>query len=100
MADGQKDRVSLNKAIEALQPAAARASASSETLALYGRALLLSGDVGGAEVALQQAITRTPVDPLAYLYLAEAAGRLRHTALASRARTRYQALSDAPAVSR
>jgi predicted Zn-dependent protease len=96
MADGQKDKISLNKAIKALQPAAARASASSETLGLYGRALVLSGDASGAEVALQQAVTRTPVDPIAYRYLAEAAERLPLPALARVARVRYAALADEP----
>ena len=93
-AEERNDKVSLTKAIKALQPAAARASASSETMALYGRALFLSGDANAAELALQQAVTRAPVEPIAYLYLAQAAQRLRHAEIARAAVARYEALTD------
>jgi len=95
-AEERNDKVSLRKAISALQPAAARASASSETLALYGRALYLSGDANAAELALQQAVTRAPVEPRAYLYLAQAAQRLRHSDISRVATARYDALVENP----
>ena len=91
-----RSKVALRKALEALQPAATRAGASSETLALYGRALLLSGDLAAAEVVLQQAVTRFPLEPIAFLHLAQAAERLRHPAVALAARDRYDALVGVP----
>jgi predicted Zn-dependent protease len=78
--------------MEALAPVAARGDASSETLTLYGRALLLSGDAAASERTLQQAVARTPVDPRAYRYLAETAGRLGHSAIARDASARYALL--------
>lgn len=93
-AEARGDRSAVGKAREALEPAAARAAATSETLTLYGRALLLSGRVDAAERALQQATTRRPVDPDAYRYLAQAATRLRHGPLARDAEARYVALTQ------
>ena len=75
-AEAQNDPVALGKAIEALQPAAAQADAASETRALYGRALALSGNMVAAERMLLQAVATVPVDPSAYRYLAEVARRL------------------------
>ena len=69
------DRVALKKAVEALGQAAARADASSETLAELGRALALSGDAAGAERLLRQAVARLPVPPDAYLQLASVTER-------------------------
>ena len=92
------DRVALSKAIEALQPTAESASASSETLTLYGRALLLSGDPRSAERALLQAVDRLPVEPDAFRWLADAAERLGHVPLARDALLRYVALADEDAV--
>lgn len=88
------DRVALSKAVEALQPAASAPSATSETLTLYGRALHLSGQHPAAERILQQAVTRWPVEPPAFRYLAEAAERLGHVAVALDALSRYVALVD------
>jgi predicted Zn-dependent protease len=93
-AERSHDQVALSKALEALQPTAIAANASSETLMLYGRALWLSGDATGAERALQQAASRWPVDPMAFRYLADAAERLGHTALAQDALHRYEALTN------
>jgi len=75
----REDRAFLSKAREALQLAALGPTASSETLTLYGRALIEEGDTDGAERALQQATTRYPVDPAAFLLyasIAEAQNRL------------------------
>lgn len=91
-AEERSDRVALSKALEALQPAAARVTATSETLTLYGRALFLSGEIDASELVLQQAVARSPIDSRAYLYLAEAADRLRHAETARIARARHEAL--------
>jgi tetratricopeptide (TPR) repeat protein len=92
-AEAQKDPVALGKAIEALQPAAAQAGAASETRALYGRALALSGNMVAAERMLLQAVATPPVDPSAYRYLAEVARRLGHMAVARDAASKYATLA-------
>ena len=92
-AEAQKDPVALGKAIEALQPAAAQAGAGSETRALYGRALALSGNMVAAERMLLQAVAAPPVDPSAYRYLAEVARRLGHMAVARDAASKYATLA-------
>jgi tetratricopeptide (TPR) repeat protein len=92
-ASAERDRIAIRKALEALAPAAQRANATSETLTLYGRALYLSGDIAAAERAFEAAVSRSPVDPLAYRYLADAAARLRHSAAARQAELRYAALT-------
>src|SRR5687767_4484305 len=83
----------LSKALEALEPIASRPDASSETLTLYGRALLLSRNAAAAERTLQAAVNRAPADPLAYHYLADAAARLGHVAVAENAAARYALLA-------
>lgn len=65
------DRVALNKALEALQRAAGRSDASSETFSELGRAWSLAGDAQSAERALRQAVARLPAPPDAYLQLAD-----------------------------
>jgi tetratricopeptide (TPR) repeat protein len=92
-AEGQKDPVALGKAIEALQPAAAQADAVSETRALYGRALALSGNMVAAERMLLRAVAMVPVDPSAYRYLAEVARRLGHATIAKDAAAKYALLA-------
>lgn len=87
------DRDALRKALEALRPAATRDATSSEALALYGRALLLSGDADNAELALQQAVLRPPIDPHAFTLLISAAEHLGHEAVARDAIRRRAALS-------
>ena len=87
------DLTAVGKALEALAPIAARADASSETLALYGRALLFSGNSREAERVLQRAVARTPVDATAYRYLAEAATNLGDLATARSARARHALLA-------
>lgn len=93
-AERRNDRVALSKAVEALQPSTAGSGASSEALMLYGRALFLSGQMDAAERALQQAVARQPVEPLAFRYLADSAERLGHIAQAHDALTHYVALVD------
>jgi tetratricopeptide (TPR) repeat protein len=81
------------RAIEALERAANTVDATSDTLTLYGRALLLSGDAAAAERVLQQAVARLPVEPAAYRYLADAANLLGHIPVARTAQERYAALA-------
>lgn len=69
------DRVSLNKAIEALQHATDGAEAGADTYAELGRARLLAGDRPAAERALRQAVAKLPVPPDAYLHLADVTSR-------------------------
>ena len=94
LADARRDRVALSKALQALEPAAARANASSDTLTLYGRALLLSGRVEAAERTLKQAASMLPVEPAAFLYLSSAAQRRGHVSSAHEALVKYTALID------
>lgn len=91
-----RDPIALAKAIEALEPVAARRDAPTEALVLYGRALLESGRPREAERVLQQAVGRVPVDPLAYRQLAEAARRLGHSPTVRDAEARYAALVVGP----
>jgi tetratricopeptide (TPR) repeat protein len=95
-AEAEKDPVALGKAIEALQPAAARPDAVSETRSLYGRALALSGNMAGAERMLLRAVATPPVDPSAYRYLAEVARRLGHMNVAKDAAAKYALLAASP----
>ena len=92
-AETQKDPIALGKALEALQPAASQTGAGSDTRALYGRALALSGDMVAAERMLLQAVGTVPVDPSAYRYLAEVARRLGHTRVARDAAAKYAVLA-------
>jgi predicted Zn-dependent protease len=93
--ESDRDSSALKKALEVLRPAATRDSASSETLALYGRALLLSGDAESAELVLQQAVIRPPVDAHAFSLLFNAAEHLGHEAIARDA-VRHRAALTAP----
>ncbi len=85
------DRVDLGKAIGALQ-AAVGTDGSSEALMLFGRALLLSGNVELAETVLRQATDKRPVDSQAFYFLADAAERRGHHEAARRALIDYHAL--------
>jgi superkiller protein 3 len=91
IAQARHDRVALNKALEALEGSVGNDD-SSEALALFGRALLMTSDVETAERMLQDATRRRPVDPLAFYYLADAAERMRHYADAQHALLDYAAL--------
>ena len=94
LAEARSDRVALGKALEALQPVAETAGASTEALTLYGRAKLMDGDVPAAERVLVQAAARMPVDPAALRHLADASQRLGHLTLERDALRRYIALAD------
>jgi tetratricopeptide (TPR) repeat protein len=81
-AEQDGDRAAVGLALSVLESALSGTARRSEGLALYGRALYLSGDVAGAERLLREAVATTPVHPDAYAYLADAAERLEHPALA------------------
>ena len=95
------DGAFLSKAREALARAAASPGAASETLVLYARALLQSGDVAAAERTLQAAMTRYPIDPHALLLYASTAERQNHLDAARHALAEYDAIApdgaDTPA---
>jgi len=90
-AQARGDRISLTKALAALQEAVGNDD-SSEALTLFGRALLLTNEPEAAERMLQDATQRKPVDPLAFFYLADAAERLAHPAAARQALLDFDAL--------
>ncbi len=77
-AEVRNDRLALNKALEALERAANATSVNSDTLTLFGRALLRDGQTERAEQVLQVATSRYPVDPMAFAYYAMAAERQKH----------------------
>ena len=92
IAQTRNDRVALIKALEALERIASSPGATSETLTLYGRALLRDGEADVAERMLQQAIARSPVEPTAYLFYATAAERQHHLEEARQALITYGGL--------
>jgi superkiller protein 3 len=93
-AEQRVDRVALSKAIEALQPAAAQDTGTSDALALYGRALFLAGDTESGLRTLQQATSSLPVSPEAFVWLAAAAQRRGDAAIANEALADYATLVD------
>jgi tetratricopeptide (TPR) repeat protein len=92
IAQTRHDRVALSKALEALERIASSPGATSETLTLYGRALLIDDEADVAERTLQRAIGRTPVDPTAYLFYAAAAEHQNHLEEARQALISYGGL--------
>ena len=95
--EARRDPAALSKALEALERAASALSATSDTKALYGRALMLSGQFEAAEQLFQQAAERYPVDPSALRQLALLAEQLGHSALARAALVEYTSLVSADA---
>ena len=91
-AERDDDRVALSKALEALAPVAGQPNATSDTLTMYGRALFLSGSTTTAERVLRRATEQFPVEPVAFTYLASAARRLGHVAMAQEAKAKHAAL--------
>ena len=92
-AEASGDPRAVITALDALAPAAARENASSETLALYGRALLLNGDLTAAREALLRATTQFPIARDAFLRLSQAEARLGRRDDARAALVRHQALT-------
>ena len=91
-AHARRDRIALSKAVEALEGALTAGEPSSEALALFGRALYLAADFETSEQTLLEAVARMPVDPIAYVYLAETAQRLGHLGRARDALINYRAI--------
>jgi Flp pilus assembly protein TadD len=91
VAEARRDHVAMSKAIGALRDAVANDD-SAEALGLLGRATLVLGDSDAAERILQDATRKRPVDPGAFLLLADACERNRHYGEARQALIDYQAL--------
>lgn len=92
VAEAQGDHVALGKAQRALRVLFARGVPTGNELLLQGRALLLRGDVEAAFRVLREATLHTPIEPLAFLRLAQAAERLHRRDDAKAALTSYAAL--------
>jgi tetratricopeptide (TPR) repeat protein len=93
-AEERRDPSDLRKALEALEPVASQSTASSETLGLYGRALMLAGQTARAEGVFKRASQRFPIDPDVLPQYAAAAHRLGHLHEARQALIAYTALID------
>jgi len=93
-AEPRRDRMALRKAIEALEPLTRGPRTSGEALTLYGRALILSGDLPGGAAALAQSADRLPVNPGTLLLLADVSERLGRTAVVRSALERWVALTQ------
>ena len=72
----------ISRALAIIEHAVAGTAPRSEGLALYGRALFLSGRHVEAERYLREAVSTSPVDPEAFEFLADAAESLRHDLVA------------------
>jgi tetratricopeptide (TPR) repeat protein len=96
------DRPSALQALTLLTSPPVDHLATSERLALVGRAQYLSGDWARAEATLHHAVRTAPVDAEAYGFLADAAERLGHDADARGALANLDVLQGdtAPAVAR
>jgi len=92
LAESTGDDAETAAALAALERALGGTARRSEGLALYGRALHLSGDSAGAERLLEEAVRTSPVDPVAFSYLADAAERLGHPLVARDALLSLEAL--------
>ncbi len=90
-AQDRNDHVALSKAMGALE--GAMAGDNSDAMTLFGRALLLAQDPQSAERMLEDATRRLPVDPAAYVALADAAEQSGDYSVARDALLDYQAIS-------
>lgn len=77
-AERSRDRRLANQARVALERALGGTARRSEGLALFGRALYLSGDVPGAERILQEALATSPIDAEAFDFYADTASAAGH----------------------
>lgn len=92
-AQNGRDRIALSKALGALQAAPSGADEGTSARTLFGHALLFAGDAELAEQVLQEVVGHYPVEPEAFVYLADAAERLGHVPDARMALLKYQALA-------
>jgi tetratricopeptide (TPR) repeat protein len=81
-AEGRPDRAAVTRALAVLERALGGTARRSEGMALFGRALYLSGDAVTAERILREAVATSPVELDAFRYLADAAARLGHDIVA------------------
>ena len=81
-AERHRDGDAAARAVAILESALAGSARRSEGLALYGRALFLSGNLTEAERVLRNAVATTPVHTEAFGFLADAAERLGHDLMA------------------
>jgi tetratricopeptide (TPR) repeat protein len=72
------DSASIPLALSSLASFVSGTPRRSDGLALFGRALYLSGDAAGAERLLHEAVATPPIDPEAFAFLADAAERASH----------------------
>lgn len=86
------DEEDVRLAVEVIGRAIAGTAPRSEGLALYGRAIFLSGNYAEAERILREAVATTPVNSEAFLYLADAAERMSHDLVARDALINFDAL--------
>ena len=93
-AEESEDPSDLRKALEALEVGAGQSAATSETLGLYGRALMLAGRNEEAEAIFRQASQRLPTDPDVLPHFASVAQRLGHLDEARQALVKYSILVD------
>ena len=91
-AQRHQDRVYLSKALEALGHVASSPDATSETLTLYARALIMDDQLEAAEQALQRASTRYPVEPASLVLYATVAEKRGHLDAGRQALIDYAAL--------
>jgi len=92
LAEDGRGQAALGKALEALERAASALNATSETKALYGRALALAGQLDAAEQVFEQAAKRYPVDPSALRELSTVAEQLGHIDIARSSLMEYVSL--------
>jgi tetratricopeptide (TPR) repeat protein len=91
-AEATGDRASARVARDALELALGGTVSRSEGLALFGRALHLSGEFEEAERILREAVATSPADPPAFAYLADSAEQLAHPLVARDALLNLNAL--------
>jgi tetratricopeptide (TPR) repeat protein len=77
-AERTRDREAAARALKVLEHALGGTARRSEGLALFGRAMYLSGDYAGSERILREAIATSPVDLEAFAYLADSAEHAQH----------------------
>ncbi|HXT69858.1 MAG TPA: tetratricopeptide repeat protein [Vicinamibacterales bacterium] len=82
----------VRRALETIERALGGTAPRSEGLALYGRALSMSGNYSDAERILKDAVATSPVSTEAFLYLADAAERLGHDLIARDALISFDSL--------
>jgi len=93
IAEERHESAALGKALEALERAASALTATSETKALYGRALARAGQLDAAEQLFQQAAERFPIESSALKQLSIVAQQLGHTEVARSALTEFVSLN-------